>query len=214
MLLRAFFLPVLESALTRFINLDPDALPLLEPLAGHVVRIDLQPAGWSFFLCPTHSGVQLLEDWTGEPDTVLSGSPLAFAAMGLSNRPMNMIFAGEVEIHGNTAVGHAIQKLFARLDIDWEEQLSTVCGDVLAHKIGNLVRSAGSRGQESLQSARLTLGEYFTEETRDLPTRYECDALMSAIDTARADVDRLQARIERLQQSAEATDPAAGAPPA
>lgn len=208
MFARALFLSMLESAISRYIALDPEAPRLLEPIRGKVIAIHINGLDWVFYLCPSDRSVQLLEHYPGKPDTTLSGSPLAFASLGLSDDPASVLFSGKVTIEGDPQAGRNFRALLKQLDIDWEEQLSRVTGDVVAHRIGNQVRRTLRWGRESLQAVRLNVTEYLQEERRDLPTAYECNEFFRDVDSIRADADRLEMRINRLDnQVAEARGP-------
>jgi ubiquinone biosynthesis accessory factor UbiJ len=198
MLVRAIVLTMLEKAISRFIALDPDAVRLLKPIRGKVIAIRLKGPGWTFFLCPSDSTIQLLEHYEPKPDTTLSGSPLAFFSLGLSDNPTSALFAGDLTIEGDLKTGRNFQNLFKRLDVDWEEQLSHVTGDILAHQFGNLVRGTFTWGQESFVAMKLNITEYLQEESRELPTAYECNELFKDVDSIRADTERLEMRVKRL----------------
>ncbi|MGH8548923.1 MAG: ubiquinone biosynthesis accessory factor UbiJ [Methylococcales bacterium] len=203
MIVRTVFLSILEAAISRYIALDPDAARLLKPISGKVIAIRIQGSGWIFFLCPSNRSLQLLEHYEGKPDTTLSGSPLAFMNLGLSDNLTGVLFTGKVTIAGDLATGRNFQMLLKRLDIDWEEQLSHVTGDIAAHQIGNLVRGTLQWGWESLEAMQLNITEYLQEERRDLPTAYECNELFQDVDSIRADTDRLEMRIKRLGSHAQ-----------
>ena len=118
--------------------------------------------------------------------------------MGLSSTPARSFFSGEVVIEGDLSVGHKFQQLFEQLDIDLEEQLSHVTGDVIAHKIGHFFRSAKLWHQENFNSLQLNIKEFLQDETQDLPPAPEVNILTQQIDQLKEDFDRLEARIIRL----------------
>jgi ubiquinone biosynthesis protein UbiJ len=190
----------ISDLLTQYISLDPDAAIWLAPLSGKVVAIKLQPFNQTTYLQVYDTGLQLLEEFQGEADTTLSGTPIAFGLMGLSKNPMRSLFSGEIEISGDSHTGRQFQKLFKNLDIDWEEQLSKVTGDVAAHKIGNSLKSAQEWAEEAVETFNLNMGEFLQEETRDLPARPEVDNFYEEVDSIRADTDRLEARLKIAQQ--------------
>jgi ubiquinone biosynthesis protein UbiJ len=198
MMARTLFLSMLESAIARYIGLDPDAARLLKPISGKVIAIRVEGPDWIFYLCPSDTTLQLLEHYQGKPDTTLCGPPLAFVSLGFSDDPSALLFTGSVTIEGDISTGRNFQTFLKRLDIDWEEQLSHVTGDLPAHRIGNLVRGVLQWGQESLQAMKLDVTEYLQEERQDLPTAYECNELFKAVDSIRADTDRLEMRTKRL----------------
>ncbi len=206
MLIRSLLLTTLEAALSHFIRLDPDAELFLEPLSGKVIQLDLLNPDITVFLCPTAEGIQILENYQAIPDTRLQGSVMDFASMGLRHRPMDSLFAGEITVSGDVNTGRDFQNLFDRLEIDWEEQISQLTGDVVGHQIGRLIRSTKSWSRESAHSLRLNLTEYLQEERRDLPTRIETHHFISAVDNIRTDSDRLEARVQRLLRNATSSD--------
>jgi len=199
MLPRLIFTAALERSVNHLIAMDPDVGLFLEPLTGKTIAINLPPLGLELYCCPTPCRVQFIEHLEGEPDTRLTGSPIAMALMGLSDSPRRALFAGEVTIEGDVHVARRFQDLFEKLDIDWEEQLSRYTGDVIAHRVGNLVRAGRDWCEESLTTLKLNTAEYLQDETRELPTGVEAEIFFEQVDALRTDCDRLQARIERLQ---------------
>jgi ubiquinone biosynthesis protein UbiJ len=103
-----------------------------------------------------------------------------------------------VEITGDVETGQAFKSVLDAIDIDWEEQLSRLTGDVVAHQLGNAMRHTRSW----LDHARLTLerdlSEYLQEELRVVPTRIEIENLIEEIGRLVMDADRLEARLRRL----------------
>lgn len=201
MLLRLLSSDAVERALNQLIALDPDSAAFLAPVAGKTIEININPPQWRITLCITNSGVQLLKGLVDSPDTTISGSPSAFGQMLVNESPMRALFSGDLTIKGDMETGRKFQTLFKQLDIDWEEQLSKITGDIAAHNVGNLFRAGQKWGLESLNTFSLNLSEFIQEETRVAPTSIEADHFFDNVDTLREDYDRLQARINRLQEN-------------
>ncbi len=199
MALKPLLIVALESALNRYINLDMDVGELLSPLAGKVIELTVEPFGESLYLCPTYDGIQVLDTYPEQPDTRICGSPMALGLMGLSSRPMRSVFSGTVKIEGDMTTGRKFQALFDRLDIDLEEKLSQLTGDVIAHQIGNVFRKGSHWTRQSIRTFELNLSEFLQDETRDLPAGPEADIFYRHVDQLRADFDRLNCRSERLE---------------
>ncbi len=200
MIIKPILAGVLETALNRYLALDEDAGMFLAPLAGKVIAVTVEPFGETLYLCPTAHNIQILESYPGEPDTTINGTLPALGMMGLDASSLRSIFSGKVRIEGDTRTGQKFQRLFEQLDLDLEEPLSRVTGDVLAHKIGNLLRSGRDWGKQSLETFRLNCEEFLQEETRDVPAKAEADIFFRRVDELRSDFDRLEARFERLQR--------------
>ncbi len=187
----------LERAINAVIALDPDTERRLSRLEGRVIAIELRGIGLSLFAAPGREGLRLMGHFEGDPDTTLRGSPLALLRMGAGGT--RGLFAGDVVIEGNVEVGQRFKHILDALEIDWEEHLSRLTGDIIAHQIGNALRGLASWGRTASETLARDSGEYLQEELQVLPGRGEVDHFMDQVDTVRADVDRLEARIRQLE---------------
>ena len=203
-------LATLETALNRYIALDPEGAARLAPLQGRLICIELKGFGTRFYLIPGADGLQLFGAYEGEPDCLLRGSPLALARLGLAERKEDDLFAGEVEVEGDTRLAQDFGACIAGLEVDWEEQLSRLVGDPVAHQVGQGLRSVGQWGRKSADTLTQDLKEYLQEEARLLPTDYEVQAFLDQVDTLRDDVERLAARVERLAPRRPPSDSGSG----
>lgn len=185
----------LETALNRYIWLDPDAAPQLAELAGAVIAIEADGLGLTFYLFPGAQGIQVLDRYEGEPSVRIRGTPLA-----LIQQWRGQPGAGRVSVEGDAATGRRLQTLLTSLDIDWEEHLSSLVGDVAAHRLGQLYRESRRWGQQTLSTLLQDGREYLQQEQRLLPAQPTVEAFLNAVDVLREDVDRLEARIARLRQ--------------
>lgn len=200
MVIKPLLISVLESALNKYILLDKNASLMLTPLAGKVIAINVQPFDETIYLCPSKDSIQLLDQFPGQPDTILTGSLSTLGLMGLSATPMRALFSGEVKIEGDIHAGQQFQELFAKLDIDLEQQVAQFTGDTIAHNISQLFRAGRDWSKESIETLRLNAAEFLQEETRDLPAKAEMDIFCQQVDDLRTDFDRLQSRLARLDE--------------
>lgn len=192
----------LESALNLYLGQDPDSARRAACLQGKVIAITLTAPQLTLYFLPDAKGVQVLSRFEGDIDTHLSGSPLGFARLALDNRE-DALFQGAVKIDGDTATGQAFQELLAATDWDWEEQLSHITGDVIAHRLGRLAAQAGQLLRDGRETLASDCSEYLQEEAQLLPTRIEVQYFLNDIDHLRDDTERLEARVNRLRQAAE-----------
>jgi ubiquinone biosynthesis accessory factor UbiJ len=199
-MLRSLAYTALEQALNRYLDLDPDAKAQLGRLHGRVIALEVLGLGITLFLVPAPDRLQVLSRYAGPPDCTLRGSPLALARLSEPERGSDGLFAGEVEIQGDTELAHRFGKILGGLDIDWEEQLSRLTGDVLAHELGNAARGALRWGRQARGDLGRDLKEYVQEELRLLPDRYEVEDFLAGVDEARDGVERLEARLLRLER--------------
>lgn len=191
-------LAVLEATINRYLALDPEGAMRLSDLHGKVFLVEVTGFDTCFYLIPGPTGMQLYGDYAGEPDCVLRGAPLALARLGTAGRKEDQLFSGEIRIEGDTHLAQALSDVLGGLEADWEEQLSRLVGDTVAHRIGSQVRAAGHWGQGTADTLTEDIKEYLQEEVRLLPGRYEVRVLLDDIDLVHDGVERLAARVERL----------------
>ena len=193
-------LAVLETTINRLLALDPEGAARLAPLAGRIVAVEFKGFGNRLYFIPGAGDLQLFAAYDATPDCLLRGSPLALATMGLGHRKEDALFAGQVEIEGDTALAHRFGAALAGLEIDWEEQLARLTGDPLAHALGQRARAVGRWGERAADTLVQDLKEYLQEEGRLLPSRYELVAFLATVDRLRDDGERLAARVARLRR--------------
>jgi ubiquinone biosynthesis protein UbiJ len=199
---RDLMLEGLERAINRLLELDPETCARLAALHGRTICLDLSGTGLRLHFVPGHDGrLQLLGSIEGEPDSTLTGSPIDLLRAGDKSQGAAQLFGGRVQITGDTRVGQQFSQALADLDIDWEEQLSHLTGDIAAHEIGRGARALSDQARRLRSSAGDNLSEYLTEEVRLLPHRFEVEDFLADVDTLRDDVDRLEARIALLERA-------------
>ncbi|MBL4712167.1 MAG: SCP2 sterol-binding domain-containing protein [Gammaproteobacteria bacterium] len=192
---------ILEAAINRYLALDPEMLDKLAAFDGKVIKIEISGINKTCYLCPDASGIHLSGEHEGSVDTVLRGSPLSLFKMGLVSNTATMLLKGEVEISGDTRLGHKFKNALSQMDIDWAEPLSELVGDSLAYQLHNSGKNVAQWSKQTLTSVSGSVSEYLQEESRDVVTETELTIFNNKVDQLRDDVDRLQAKINSLASS-------------
>ncbi|MDX9739638.1 MAG: SCP2 sterol-binding domain-containing protein [Gammaproteobacteria bacterium] len=192
-------LKLLERSLNTLLSLDEDAAKRLAPLRGKLVEISTRAPSLRFYVDVDGDELRLRSDAGRAPDTVISGSTLGMLRHGFGDDAQAALQRGDMHIAGDLQAGTALRALFGQLDIDLEEQISRLTGDVLAHQLGNLARDLRRWAGDGADSLRHGLGEYLREESRLLADRHDTASFLDEVDILRNDTDRLQHRIARLQ---------------
>lgn len=198
----------LEAAINRYLDValhqypDEEPNPRLRKLDGKVVAIELQGMNTTFYLAFDGDRVHVQAHLLGEPDARISGTPLSLMRMRLQGRreQQQSLFGGDVTISGDAELGREVNALLDELDIDWEEQLSRLVGDVVAHEIGSRARAFGDWARQTLDTLSEDGREYLHEEAQLLVSRAELEPFLVDVDVLRDDVERLEKRIERFQR--------------
>lgn len=106
----------------------------------------------------------------------------------------------EARVDGDAEFAVVVRRLATELRWDFEEDLSRVFGDIVAHRGATALRASAAAGHDAADRVTRAVTEYVTEEGRVTPPRAEIEAWMSDVDTTRDDVERLLRRIERLER--------------
>ena len=188
----------LDAAINRYLCLDPETLARISQLDARCIAIELRGLDLTLYTLPHSNGVTIIDHYEETPDTTLSGTPISLARVGLGQHQERALFSGVVEISGNIETGRAFQDILEGMDIDWEEQLSHLTGDMVAHHVGNVVRHAGELFRQGSTTAQQNTTEYLQEELRVLPARIEIENFCVDVTQLAMTVDRLAARVTRL----------------
>lgn len=193
-------LMALEQVVNGALALDPDTLRRLARLTGKVIAIDIRGTGLTVYVAPQSNGLRLMGHYDGTVDTTLHGAPLSLLRMS-AGKAGEGLFSGDVTLEGDVETGQQLQRALHALDIDFEEHISRLTGDVIGHQLGNTVRGLADFGKHALATFGLNLGEYLQEERQFIPANAQVDAFINEVDHLRMAVDRLEARIKHLQHT-------------
>tara|TARA_R110000868_G_scaffold13345_3_gene62299 strand:+ start:2914 stop:3537 length:624 start_codon:yes stop_codon:yes gene_type:complete len=184
----------IEAALQR----DALTAKRLGSLSGKVILVSAREPSWQLYLLPANGSIQLRAEYAGEADCQLSAPSSVLAKLLISNDRKALLQNPELELTGDSQVLINLQNIISDLRLDGEAELARWLGPVPAHAIGSLLRRSHQWGKDSRDSLRLTLGEYLTEESRQLVGNAEARASAELLHEMRLQLDRLEARVALL----------------
>jgi len=104
----------------------------------------------------------------------------------------------EIEMQGDMEFAHEISFLARHLTWDFEEDLSKVTGDVVAHRVAQAGRGFARWARDAAQRTSQSAAEYWTEESPLVATRVKVEGFVKEVSDLRDAVERLEKRIENL----------------
>ena len=189
----------LARVLNRNIRETTPARELCEKLDGAAIAVRVRNTGLVAWFVINDEVLELVTDYDGEPDVVITGSLLTLARMGFASG-LEDLRDGSLELTGDAHTAERLQRLLALAKPDVEEELSGVVGDAAAHRVGSVARGVGQWARDTRATMGANIREYLQEESRGAPSRYEVERFGAEVGTLRDDVERLAARIDRLQE--------------
>lgn len=189
-----------SRAINKALATDPATLAKLQRLQGEVFCVEstLPPLILSFHFTPR--GVEPVEP--GETARVrLRGTALALVRLLVAAAVEDSVTGNnEVEILGDATALLQLSRAFADLEIDWEELLSQLVGDLAARALTEGLGQARRFGDE--QGHRLTIQlQNFAHQSLGLSRPEEIQPLAKRSRELQYRLDRLEARL-RLAEKA------------
>lgn len=121
----------LETAVNRVLSLDENSTQRLKQLENRLVELELEGVGITLFFSFTQHRVRVSLETEDEADTRISGTPAALFAMAIPDDDGQWGTAGSrVQITGDATLARDLERLFSKLDPNWENQVSKWFGDV------------------------------------------------------------------------------------
>jgi ubiquinone biosynthesis protein UbiJ len=102
-----------------------------------------------------------------------------------------------VEVTGNAKLADAVMTLVRHLRWDFEEDLSRVTGDVVAHRVADGLRGLAAWVPDAAQRLSGAFAAYATDEAKLLLGRHELETFTGDVARLRDAVERLEARLRR-----------------
>jgi len=190
----------LERALNRQIAASGRARALLAELDGRSMELRFAATPFRVRLAATADALSVRPAADEPADAVIEGTPLSFLRLATGETTQS-IRAGGMDVRGDAEIAEGFRRLLDAARPDLEEELSRVTGDVAAHYLAGFARDALDFGRRAGDAFARNLGEYLTEESRDLPVRLEVEEFLEGVDRLREAVDRLETRIAAAERS-------------
>jgi ubiquinone biosynthesis protein UbiJ len=128
-------------------------------------------------------------------DLVVTLSPTEMTRLLARDEPT----IASLDCAGPVDLAEAVQDLLRRLDWEFEEDLSRIFGDMLAHRMAGAGRDLISWQKGAALRLAQNFAEYWTEESPLLARSTEAAAFARDVEATRESCERLEDRIARLE---------------
>ncbi|MGI1679222.1 MAG: SCP2 sterol-binding domain-containing protein [Cellvibrionaceae bacterium] len=195
--LQTSFALAIEATIQKALRHDPASLHALKKLQGQALAVETTAPNTTFYFLPSEDGLDVYTQFEGDVTTRLKGSLLSLAQLAKNDR-VNLSGSG-VEVFGSTGLLIELQTVFKHLEIDWEEALNDVLGDLVGHQTANAIRKIFGWATGRKKTFTRLLGEYLTEEIKTTPNKIELEKYYSDVSALQLATDRISARVDALK---------------
>lgn len=154
-----------EKITAACLRLDPGTRARLQELNGKCIAFHLRdnipyyPDGILIFVLPTISGIELTADRQRAADASIGlYAKDLLPLLQRADVPENILIEGDHELLLK------ILEILKQMDLDWEQAMAPLTGEVLAHQIGNRMRDTEKWFSQSVREAKRLADEYLDEE--------------------------------------------------
>lgn len=187
-----------EGLINQALRFDPATRLKLEAFDGKCIFVETRSPHLAFGVQVADGRIRLKPEMEQHPHATIEAPSFELIKQAFKREPE--LIGGPVQVNGNTALVHELYALAREADIDWEEPLSRIFGDVAATQIGSRLRGLFGIAQKTAKTFFLNTGEYLQEEKQVLPVRWEMEEFLRNAQDLRADSERVEARVARLEQ--------------
>lgn len=200
--LRTAAVASLERLINFALRYDPGTHQALARMHGLVFELQCREPSFSLFL-HIEDPIRLTEIYEGSVTTRIEGTLKDFAALAVADDPASALINSDISVHGKSGPLIELQGILKQLDVDWEEPLAEIVGDVAAHQIGLGARKTAHIAKGLPEKLQQKVKNHLIKEAQLLPSRDEVDAWMSDVAKLNIDIERLRAHVIQVKRRRE-----------
>lgn len=191
----------MEAAINRLLASDENSGERLNKLDGRRVRLQLEDLAITLDFLFSPYRVEVSLDTEPEADTVISGSMPALFAMAMPDEDGRWGGPGSrVKISGDATLARDVERVFSRLDPDWEAGLAQFTGDVVGHQLASGLKRFAAGLKSTGDNLQQLAAEYLLDDKSPLAQPAEQQRFADEVDRLREATDRLEARVRILAE--------------
>ena len=149
----------LETAVNHVLQLDIESPTRVKKLEGRLLQVDLEGLAITLFFTFKHGVLRVRLDAEAKPDTVISGTPVALFSMAEPEDTDWGLPESKVQINGDASLARDLERIFSKLEPDWEGPLSGMLGDVAGHQAAQGIRQGVACARETAKTAKKILSD-------------------------------------------------------
>jgi len=149
----------LETAINHVLQLDMESPSRVKKLHGRLLQLDIEGLNITLFFTFKHGVVRVRLDSNSVPDTTISGTPVALFSMAEPEGAEWGLPESKVQINGDASLARDLERIFSKLEPDWEGQLAGMLGDVAGHQAAEGLRQGVETARETAKAASKVLAD-------------------------------------------------------
>ena len=149
----------LETAINHVLQMDMESPSRVKKLEGRLLQVDLEGLNITLFFTFKHGVVRVRLNTDATPDTIISGTPVALFSMAEPEEADWGLPDSKVKINGDASLARDLERIFSKLEPDWEGPLGGMLGDVAGHQAAQGIRHGVETFRETARNASKILSD-------------------------------------------------------
>ena len=149
----------LETAINHVLQMDLESPTRVNKLQGRLLQVDLEGLGITLFFTFKHGVVRVRLEADATPDTIISGTPVALFSMAEPEDTDWGLPESKVQINGDASLARDLERIFSKLEPDWEGPLAGLLGDVAGQQTAQGIRQGLATARETARTASKVLSD-------------------------------------------------------
>ncbi len=197
----------LETLINKLISLDEETAQSLTEIEAKFITLEVSDLNLQLTFHIQTPRIRLMTEFCGQEDTLIITNSKTITEMGIQKfSEASTSLHGKLEIKGDIETGQKFKSILDSLNIDWEEHLSHLTGDVIAHQIFRTFSKLKTWGKESWEHLTQDSSAWITDEKKLSPHVHELDYFSRQVNKIRNDVERAAARLQLLERQLKKQD--------
>jgi ubiquinone biosynthesis protein UbiJ len=135
-----------------------------------------------------------------QADATITGNAENLLSLLTKKSDQRALADAAIDISGDATLVKDLHVTIESLDVDWQDYLAPILGDVLSNELGEIQSNARDWSKSTGTSMHRDVRDYLSEEARLVPSELEVDSFSNRLDQLRLSIDRVAAKTELLKR--------------
>ena len=135
-----------------------------------------------------------------QADATITGNAENLLGLLTKKSDQRALADAAIDISGDATLVQDLYVTIESLDVDWQDYLAPILGDVLSNELGEIQSNARDWSKSTGTSMHRDVRDYLSEEARLVPSELEVDSFSNRLDQLRLSIDRVAAKTELLKR--------------
>ena len=193
-----------EQLVNGLLTADSHLRNQLHPFIGKSLQLRCNMPRVTVTVLFEESRVRLLSADPGlleiKPTASISGSAADLLSLLVQSSADKPLSNPAIVLEGDATFVQDLYTNVQNMDVDWEDYLAPLLGDVVTNEISQLRGNAREWSHQAGTNIQRNVGDYLKEESQLFPRSDQLDSFSEELDHLRLRIDRVKAKADRLYQ--------------